>query len=408
MLDYNNLSLKDLIDEKLLVNAQKKMCKLLNFSIVTIDADGNVFGEMVSSTPFFQLICSTNKGVTFCEKYKFIFNEKVLKDRKCQVYDCHMGIKNCIAPIIVDDVFLGSVIIGQFFSESEIFKKNNFNVKRLSKELELPEDKMQEAIMKIPVASEENILNFLECCEFLSNYFTEVATKIVTEKKLLHQTQEKLKFEDKAEKAILKTLGAQINPHFLFNTLNSITRMAFLENSPNTEEMIYCLSDLLRYTLKQNEEFPTIDSELENIKKYLFIQSIRFGDRIKYDIDVPNELLSYRIPAMVLQPIVENAIIHGLEPKVEGGTICISGEIIDNNINIIVKDTGIGISSRKIKELLNADTKNPVGLGVYNSHQRLNTYFGHDYGLNIYSEENVKTKVEIFLPCFKELTPLKR
>jgi two-component system, LytTR family, sensor kinase len=405
MSDYSNLTLRNLIDENLLVAAQKKMCNLLNLSVVTIDPEGNMFGEMVNSTPFCQLICSSNKRSILCRKSKLIQGERVLDDRECRVYDCQMGFKNCIAPIIVDDIFLGSVIIGQFFSEGEEYKKNQFNIKKLSRELGLPEDKIQEEILKISIVSKKDILNYLGCCEFLSCYFSEIAMKSITERKLLHQMKEKQKFEEKAEKAELKTLGAQINPHFLFNTLNSITRMAFLENSPNTEEMIYCLSDLLRYNIKQNEEFPTIDSELQNIKRYLFIQCIRYKDRIKYSIDVPDESLGFRIPSMILQPIVENAIIHGLEPKIEGGTIYISGEVKNNNLKIIVKDTGVGISSKKIREIHSTDTKPHMGLGFHGSHHRLNTYFGPDYGLKIRSNENIETIVEINLPCFKELSP---
>lgn len=406
MIDYSKLTLRNLIDENLLVTAQKKMRNLSNLSVVTIDTDGNTFGETVSSTPFCELICSSNKGATLCQKSKLILSEKVLKNKKCQVYDCQMGLKNCIAPIIVDDILLGSVIIGQFFSEGEEYKKNQFNIKKLSRELNLPEEKVKEAILKIPIVSKEYILNCLECCEFLSSYFTEIATKSITEKKLLHQTEEKLNFEYKAKEANLKTLGTQINPHFLFNTLNSITRMAFLEDSPKTEEMIYCLSDLLRYNLKQNEEFPTIDSELQNIERYLYIQRIRYKDRIKYSIDVEDELLSFRIPPMILQSIVENAIIHGLEPKVEGGNIYISSEIRNGDIKIIVKDTGVGIPSKKISKLLGNDTKSHLGLGIHSSHHRLNTYFGSDYGLKIYSNENAETTVEINLPGFKELSPL--
>lgn len=399
MLDCS-LPLKSLIDESLIVAAQRNMSNLLNLSVVTIDRDGNILGD---TTPFCQLICPSNRNVISCRKKEFV-NIVNVKDTS-QVYDCHIGLRNCISPIIVDNVLLGTVIIGPFVSKGEEYKKDQLNIEKLSKESSIEKDKIQEAVFKIPVASQENILNYLRCCEFLSSYFSEIASKNIIEKKLLIQIQEKLKFEKEAKKAKLKTLEAQINPHFLFNTLNSITRMAFLENSPNTEEMIYCLSGFLRYTLKQNEEFPTIDSELQNIKRYLYIQSLRYKDRINYSIDIADELLNYRIPSMILQPIVENAIIHGLEPKVEGGNIHISSEIRNGNIKIFVEDTGIGISPKKINELLNTHTETPAGLGIHSSHHRLNAYFGSEYGLKIYGNKNTGTVVEIYLPCFKELSP---
>lgn len=406
MSDYSSLALRNLIDENLITTAEKRMCNLLDLSIVTVDTDGNVLGEKINSNSFCELICSSENGKTFYKQWNLILNEKVLKDRMCRVYEGKMGLKSCIAPIIAEGILVGSVIIGHFFTEGEEYKKDKFDIKGLSVELSLPEDKIQQAVLKLPVASEKCVLKYMECCEVLSDYFTEVARKNIAEQKLLQQVQENIRFKDEVEKAEIKTLGAQINPHFLFNTLNSITRMALLEDSPRTEEMIYCLSDLLRYSIKQNEEFPTIQSELENVKKYLFIQCIRYKDRLKYSIDVPNELLSFRIPSMILQPLVENAIIHGLEPKIEGGDIRISCEFENDNIKILIKDTGIGIPEKKIVNLLNDDTKTCRGLGVYSSHQRLRTYFGCDYGLKIYSNKNIETTVEINLPCFKEITPV--
>lgn len=406
MSDYSSITLRNLIDENLITTAEKRICNLVELSIVTIDPDGNVIGEKVNSTPFCELICSSENGKAFYHRWNLILNEKILRDKTCRVYENQMGFKSCIAPIIADDIFLGSVIVGQFFTEGEEYKRNQFDIKKLSRELSLPEDKIQQAILKLPTASEKSVSNYMGCCEILSDYFTEIVRKNITEKKLLQKTQENLRFKDEVEKAELKTLGAQINPHFLFNTLNSITRMALLEDSPRTEEMVYCLSDLLRYSIKQNEEFPTIDSELENIKKYLFIQCIRYKDRLKYSIDVPDELLSFRIPSMILQPLVENAIVHGLEPKIEGGDIHISCENKNDNMKILIKDTGIGIPEEKIISLLNTGAKAHTGLGVYSSNQRLKTYFGSDYGLKIYSNKHIETTVEINLPCFKEITLL--
>ncbi|MBU5438884.1 PocR ligand-binding domain-containing protein [Tissierella sp. MSJ-40] len=405
MINQENLTLWDLIDLEVLANSQKKIANLSSFPIFTAAPDGNAFGEMMNCTPFCQLIRSSAKGAFLCQKSESMISKVSFKKGQCQVHDCHMGLKNCAVPIVIDGLFLGSVLGGQFFVEGEEYKKYQFNIEKLSKEFNISKDELKDAISKIPVVPEKYVFDCLEYCEFLADYITEIGMRNVTKKKLLNQIEKNLEFQKKAKMAELKTLEAQINPHFLFNTLNSIARMAFFEDSPNTEEMIYCLSDLLRYNLKEIEEFPTINSELQNIERYLFIQNIRYKDRLKYYIDVPEELLSYRIPSMILQPIVENAIVHGLEPKAEGGIIYISSEIKKEKIIIMIKDTGVGIPSKKLNYLL-TNPEESMGLGVKNSHNRLNTYFGPDYGLRISSVENVETIVEIHFPCFKELSPI--
>ncbi|WP_042273933.1 PocR ligand-binding domain-containing protein [[Clostridium] dakarense] len=403
MNNFDNLDLNSLIDIEIISKTQKQICNLLDFSIATTTFDGNLVDEVFNCISFCKLIQSSPKGKALCKKSKSTFNNTVSESRQCGLYDCHMGLKNFTTPIIANNLFLGSVIVGQFLLTDEEVKKKEFDVKKFSKKFNISENKLKDSISKIPIIPKERLSKIEEASSLLANSFSERSIKCITEKKLLRQTEETSKFENESKKFQLKTLEAQINPHFLFNTLNSIARMALFENSPNTEEMIYCLSDLLRYNIKQTEEFPTIGDELKNIERYLFIQGIRYKDRLSYDIEVPDEVLNFRIPSMVLQPIVENSIIHGIEPKVSGGKIYIIGEIDNENIKITIKDSGVGISVEKLNSILCNDSLPSNGLGTKSSHNRLVSYFGSNYGLNISSTKNVETVVEIKLPCFKEL-----
>lgn len=404
MNNFDNLDLNSLIDVEIIAKTQKQICNLLDFSIATTTFDGNLVDEVVNCISFCKLIQSSSKGKALCKKSKSTFNNKVSKGRHCGLYDCHMGLKNFTTPIIANNLFLGSVIIGQFLLDDEKSKKKEFDVKKISIKFNIPESELEDSISKIPVIPRESLSRIEEASSLLANSFSERSIKCITEKKLLYQTEETSKFENEAKKFQLKTLEAQINPHFLFNTLNSIARMALFENSPNTEEMIYCLSDLLRYNIKQTEEFPTIGDELQNIERYLLIQSIRYKDRLSYNIEVPDEILDFRIPSMVLQPIVENSIIHGIEPKASGGNISIIGEIDAENIKVTIKDSGVGISAEKLNSLWCDDKLSSNGLGTKNSHNRLISYFGSCYGLKIFSTQNVETVVEINFPCFKQLS----
>ena len=126
--------------------------------------------------------------------------------------------------------------------------------------------------------------------------------------------------------------------------------MALLENAPKTEQLIYALSDILRYSIKNSEDMVPLKTEINNIRKYLYIQHERFGNRINYDIQVDTNILNCKIPVMTLQPLVENSIIHGLEGKKEGGYVLIKGRsLMERYIAIDIIDDGIGIEEDKLK-----------------------------------------------------------
>lgn len=402
----NRLSIGALIDENQLATAQKMMGGLIHLTVVTIDTEGVLHGDQGDSNLSCPLSSIKSPQGSDCMKSKAILNKHIAGNPYSQISECKCGIMNCISPVIVENVYLGAVIIGHFIVDNGSGDSAHLRSEHISRYLNLPPGEVENVVNEIPVISESCLMQILEYGSFMAGYFSDIAAKKIMEQKLLIETQEKLRHAKESSHAQLKTLSAQINPHFLFNTLNSITRMAYLEDAENTKEMTYCLSDLLRYNLKQTEEFPTIGSEIENIRRYLYIQDIRYNDRIRHHIDIPSQIHDCRIPSMLLQPIVENALIHGLEPKVEGGSISITAEVSENSIRILIKDTGVGINARKLKDFLaHGSTSNP-GLGIKNSHQRLQRYFGSEYGIQITSREHFETVVEIKFPYFKELAPL--
>jgi sensor histidine kinase YesM len=193
-----------------------------------------------------------------------------------------------------------------------------------------------------------------------------------------------------------KNMSLVINPHFLFNTLNCIARIAYFEHSHKTEELIYCLSDLLRYNLKQDDQLHTIGSEIDNIEKYLYIQKARFKNRLEYCIDVSEKIKSYRIPNMVIQPIVENSLIHGITPKRDGGKIIISAEESENVVVISVADNGNGFLNDVLHNIQNCESKS--GLGYRSTDKRLKQYYGENYGLKIVKSDFSGSTVTITIP----------
>ena len=234
----------------------------------------------------------------------------------------------------------------------------------------------------------------------MANYIAEIGMHKITQKKLLKESQEKTKLEQQTKKMKLQTIQAQTNPHFLFNTLNTIARIALIENAPKTEDLIYTLSDILRYSLRNSEEFPKLKTEMEYIERYLYIQALRYSDRIRYHIDVDEKILECRIPTMTIQPIVENALIHGLEEKLEGGEVSIKGTLTPSkDIIIEVSDNGKGIDPSILNLLNNSDNiPKQFGIGIKNTNDKLHHYFGNNYGIKIDSKPNLGTKVDICLP----------
>jgi two-component system LytT family sensor kinase len=205
-----------------------------------------------------------------------------------------------------------------------------------------------------------------------------------TEKKL--EEQERLLVE-----ARLAALTSQINPHFLFNTLNSVSSL--IRTNPNQARlMVVKLSKVLRRLLRKHENFSALRDELSFIEDYLSIEVTRFGDKLHFDKEVADDTLDMLVPSMLLQPLVENSIKHGLSSKVEGGTIRIRTRRSDARLHILVEDDGVGIPEAKLATLLEH------GIGVSNVNERLKVLFGGDYRMWIDSQPGRGTRIQLEMP----------
>ena len=219
---------------------------------------------------------------------------------------------------------------------------------------------------------------------------------IMTERirKLMKETLEEQSQLMNAER---KALLAQINPHFLYNTLNTIKSISKLEGVESITTIVTQLGKLLRSTIENNEEFVTLGMSLELVESYLSIQRIRFGNKIQTSIQAPEALYPHPFPKLILQPIIENAVIHGLEQKIGSGRIDLKVERTEKEIEIIITDDGIGTDRPK---LFREETDNNIGL--YNVHRRLQLYYGEPYGIDIESRPDRGTEVTIRIPLKEE------
>lgn len=210
---------------------------------------------------------------------------------------------------------------------------------------------------------------------------------------------EKLEIAGRLDAMELNLLKSQINPHFLFNTLNVIGGMANLEGAQTTEEMIQALSSLFRYNLKTPEEKVALAKELKVISDYMFLQKMRFGDRIDYQIDCQTDAEEVMIPTFTFQPLVENAIIHGLVSKEEGGHICIRIRERNGMIRMTVADDGQGIERETLRSLKKQmqEEKRQTSIGLFNIYKRVHAMYDNGR-MQIRSKAGLGTVISIVIP----------
>ena len=212
--------------------------------------------------------------------------------------------------------------------------------------------------------------------------------------KIWNSTRNEKKLEEQERllvEARLAALTSQINPHFLFNTLNSVSSL--IRTDPNQARvMVVKLSKVLRRLLRKHENFSAMREELSFIEDYLSIEVVRFGEKLRFEADVAADTLDMLVPSMILQPLVENCIKHGLSGKVEGGTIRIRAYRSEARLHLLVEDDGIGIPEEKLATLLDR------GIGINNVHERLKVLFGNEYRMWIESQPGNGTRVQIEVP----------
>ncbi|WP_256758798.1 sensor histidine kinase [Cohnella sp. WQ 127256] len=206
--------------------------------------------------------------------------------------------------------------------------------------------------------------------------------------------------QEQKRKSEIKALQSQINPHFLYNTLDSIIWMAESYKAKEITVMTSALAKLLRSSISKGEELVQISTEVEHITSYLKIQKMRYSDKMDYLVEISESLEDYLSIKLILQPIVENAIYHGIKKKGGSGWIMIRSEETESDILLIVEDNGCGMDNEKRNSLLHPSTirSGSRGVGVMNVHERLQLYFGTQYGLSYTSELGVGTVVTIRFP----------
>jgi two-component system sensor histidine kinase YesM len=223
----------------------------------------------------------------------------------------------------------------------------------------------------------------------LARHFNEMTLKI---RELMDDISSKEKYLRTYE---INALYSQINPHFLYNTLDTIIWMAEFGESEKVIDITKSLASFFRLSLSRGDEMISLEDELNHAEQYLFIQKQRYEDKLEYEFSVEEEILQMKVPKIILQPLVENAIYHGIRELDKGGRITVSAKKVDSTVELLIKDDGKGFSVDKNEK---SDIK-LGGIGIKNVDERIKLYYGKDYGVEIRSEEGWGTEAVIRIPC---------
>ncbi|WP_240840823.1 sensor histidine kinase [Acidaminobacter sp. JC074] len=224
-------------------------------------------------------------------------------------------------------------------------------------------------------------------------HIDDVKLQAEIEARLQDEQMKNLKMAYLLDNAKLSALQSQINPHFLFNTINAGVQLSVIENASKTGEFLETMSRLFRYNMKMQQDHCTLKDELQNIKDYYELLKVRFRDRIKFEFDVDEDLLTLSMPPMILQPLVENSYIHGLSSLEAGGTIFISCIRREGFIDIAVSDNGIGMDASTIEKILNSEDSENIGMK--NVKDRLELFYHLENLMTITSKEGVTVTIRL-------------
>ncbi|HOJ82438.1 MAG TPA: PocR ligand-binding domain-containing protein [Acetomicrobium flavidum] len=381
--------LKDLVD---------RFAAAMHVGAVIATTDGTALTIPSNFCAFCRRLRSHPEGRCGCERSDAWGGEHALDVGGPLVYRCHCGLIDMASPLIIEGRLVGTLLCGQVllrpYTEEEVRKEI---VPLWPCDATEIDDWVQD-FLALPVVDETTVLNAMNLLNVMASHVVELCERHLIESKLLHRTMELVKaqrdketLERNLKMAQLKALQNQLNPHFMFNTLNIMSRMAMFEGAPQTQELTIQFADYLRYILRRQsrDELVPLSSELECLKQYLSIQKVRFSDRFSYVLDVEPEALSCKIPFLILQPIVENAVVHGIEPSLRPGVVLLRGKICEGRLEISVEDNGVGCLPEKIKE----------GLGISHVKERLKLHYGNDASFRIWSKPDVGTKVGICISC---------
>lgn len=414
----NKFTILDIVNASILQDLPDTFHEATGVATGILDTNGELVTKIPDEdfAPFCNAMFHHPQGHRKCVFSNSCGAQRAFAEGQHFVYACHAGLIDVMVPIIFEGQHIGTVACGQILFEPPDDKKREevrknlaeFTVEFQEKQIEaldrvkvIPRVKV-EAISKLLDAIAGEIVHLVAMNKRSGAELEEYQARTEIEKELM-DAQLRLRETE------LRVLEAQINPHFLYNTLDSIQWLAVMEGHDHIRRMIQSLSQLMRFSLSRGNQVITVREELEQTRNYLYIQKNRYGDKLSFHINVEASILDYPIPKLIIQPIVENAIKHGLEPHPEKGTIWINGwQLEDGGAVLEVENDGVVMDDKtrrdvktRLLEAISYDVDRQdsrQGYGLLNAHRRMQYTYGHQYGLSLPDSDNEVSCIRLTFP----------
>jgi two-component system LytT family sensor kinase len=399
-----DIKLTDILTEEFLEKFQDSFAFATGFGVVFVDLDGNHIGEGSNFSKFCSAINKTEEGASYCALTNRKAINLAIKTKKASIYVCHAGLINIEIPLTYEGEYIGAITAGQVLcSDMDTYPKDT-EFKPLPW---LDTEEAAEYFSNIKILTRQEIEATAVSLENIANYIIQNTMYNKLQEKLAEERQKTLEYEKKQiemehhlKLAELDALQKQVTPHFIFNVISSISRLISMEEYSSASNMLNSFSQMLRYSLSNIRSKITLEQELNYIQNYLVIQKNRFSERIDYEIMADNEILSLMIPYFSLQPLIENAIEHGLLPLENGGKLKLNFSTTSSDYCIEIIDNGIGMNYKKLEEVkkilqIDRDTCSTNHIGLKNCYRRFKLMYGENATFNIDSKPNEGTRIYI-------------
>jgi len=375
--------ISEFLDTKRLQTLQDRLSQVMGLALVVVVAAG----VPVTSPSGFSEFCARYRQDPCQAKRCYACDSAggyaAMQARKPVVYRCCCGFVEFAVPITINDRYLGAFISGQVKVETEKEQAIPFILSMAPPQELAPE--LQALHNAMPIVPYQRFALMADTLLHLATCLVEQAWANVIqrelhkkERQLTQELRKRVETENLLHEAEFKALSYQLNPHFLFNVLNTIGRLAYLEEAQRTEAMVHDFSDMMRYLLRKNNHAAiTLGQEINYVNSYMAVQKVRMRDRFDYSCEIPPQYLDVPCPFLMLQPLVENFFNYVVEPRDVLSVLRIRA--VDNGEEIIIEvsDNGDGIAQENIKRILSGQQNNKKGgIGIINIMQRLQLMFG--------------------------------
>ncbi|HYF75916.1 MAG TPA: PocR ligand-binding domain-containing protein [Symbiobacteriaceae bacterium] len=374
-----------LIHVETLQEIQDRFSEATGLGAIIADSVGRPLTQASCFSDMCKRIRSTVIGLERCFDSDARVGRESLRTGRPATHYCHAGLVDVATPIVVNGTYVGSALCGQVLLEPLDQERRSAMARNLVA-LGIDPAEADTLLDKINIMSPERFKASAELLRILANYIVNQVVSYQTQRRLAEESRARVELEKNLKEMELRVLQSQVNPHFLFNALNTVARMALFEEAAATQDLVYRLTRILRFNLSRIDKLIPLRDELSHVENYLHIQQVRFGERVRFRFSVDAEVLGVLIPILTVQPLVENAVVRGLEPLPEGGEVAVRAWSEAETAVIEVTDDGTGIDEAQLSHLLSTAVPSgggghTTGLGIPNVHQRLQHYFGSKYGL---------------------------